>query len=78
MTVTATHQTAETRFVDAGGVRFAFRRFGAPGATLLVMLQHVRAQIRIYPDSAHAFLFQEPEQVAARVNAFLASPTTAS
>jgi hypothetical protein len=50
VTVTATHQTAETRFVDAGGVRFAF--FGAPGG--------------------------EPEQVAARVNAFLASPATAS
>jgi pimeloyl-ACP methyl ester carboxylesterase len=29
------------------------------------------AQIRIYPDSAHAFLFQEPKQVAADVNAFL-------
>jgi pimeloyl-ACP methyl ester carboxylesterase len=36
------------------------------------------AQIRIYPDAAHAFLFQEPEQVTADVNAFLASPTTAS
>ena len=35
------------------------------------MLQNVPAQIRIYPDSAHAFLFQEPEQVAAHVNAFL-------
>src|SRR5262249_40577092 len=29
------------------------------------------AQIRIYPDAAHAFLFQEPEQVAGDVNAFL-------
>ena len=29
------------------------------------------AQIRIYPDAAHAFLFQEPQQVAAHVNAFL-------
>jgi pimeloyl-ACP methyl ester carboxylesterase len=29
------------------------------------------AQIRIYPDAAHAFLFQEPEQVAADINAFL-------
>jgi hypothetical protein len=28
--------------------------------------------------AAHAFLFQEPEQVAADVNAFFASPTTAS
>jgi pimeloyl-ACP methyl ester carboxylesterase len=36
------------------------------------------AQIRIYPDAAHAFLFQEPEQVAADINAFLASPTTTS
>jgi hypothetical protein len=32
----------------------------------------VTAQIRIYPDAAHAFLFQEPAQVAADVNAFLA------
>jgi pimeloyl-ACP methyl ester carboxylesterase len=29
------------------------------------------AQIRIYPDAAHAFLFQEPAQVAADINAFL-------
>ena len=29
------------------------------------------AQLRVYPDSAHAFLFQEPELVAADVNAFL-------
>ena len=31
------------------------------------------AQIRIYPNSAHAFLFQEPEQVAADINAFLST-----
>ena len=29
------------------------------------------AQIRIYPDSAHAILFQEPQQVAADINEFL-------
>ena len=29
------------------------------------------ARIRIYPDAAHAFLFQEPEQVAADIAAFL-------
>jgi hypothetical protein len=66
VTVPATHQTAETQFVDAGGVRFAFRRFGAPGATPRVVLQHFRGNL------------QEPEQVAADVNSFLASPTTAS
>jgi pimeloyl-ACP methyl ester carboxylesterase len=31
------------------------------------------AQIRIYPDSAHGFLFQYPTEVAAEVNAFLAA-----
>ena len=30
------------------------------------------AQIRIYPDSAHAFLFQEPKQVVVDISAFLA------
>ena len=29
------------------------------------------AEIRIYPDSAHGFLFQYPEEVAGHVNAFL-------
>ncbi|HET6865694.1 MAG TPA: alpha/beta hydrolase [Solirubrobacteraceae bacterium] len=32
------------------------------------------AQIRIYSDAAHGFLFQYPEEVAADVNAFLAEP----
>jgi pimeloyl-ACP methyl ester carboxylesterase len=31
------------------------------------------ARIRIYPDAAHGFLFQYPTEVAAEVNAFLAS-----
>ena len=35
-----THMTAVTQFIDAGGVRFAFRRFGTPGATPLC---HARA-----------------------------------
>jgi pimeloyl-ACP methyl ester carboxylesterase len=30
------------------------------------------AQIRIYPDAAHGFLFQYPTEVAAEINAFLA------
>jgi pimeloyl-ACP methyl ester carboxylesterase len=32
------------------------------------------AQIRIYPDAAHGFLFQYPVEVAADVNAFLGAP----
>jgi pimeloyl-ACP methyl ester carboxylesterase len=45
MTSTETHQTAETRFIDVGGVRLAYRRFGASGATPLVMLQHFRGNL---------------------------------
>jgi pimeloyl-ACP methyl ester carboxylesterase len=40
-----THMTAVTQFVDAAGVRFAYRRFGVAGATPLVMLQHFRGNL---------------------------------
>jgi pimeloyl-ACP methyl ester carboxylesterase len=35
-----THQTAPTQFVDAAGVRFAFRRFGKPSGVPLVLNMH--------------------------------------
>ena len=34
------HQTAPTQFVEANGVRFAYRRFGKPGGVPLVFNQH--------------------------------------
>jgi hypothetical protein len=37
---TLTHQTAPTQFAEAGGIRFAYRRFGIPGAFPLVFNQH--------------------------------------
>ncbi|MCH4024470.1 MAG: alpha/beta hydrolase [Acetobacter sp.] len=37
-----THLTAPTRFIEAGGVRYAYRRFGASSGTPLVFLQHFR------------------------------------
>jgi pimeloyl-ACP methyl ester carboxylesterase len=36
------HITAPTRFVEAGGIRYAYRRFGAESGTPLVFLQHFR------------------------------------
>lgn len=33
------HNTAPTRFIDAGGSRFAYRRFGTPGRTPIVFTQ---------------------------------------
>lgn len=35
-----THQTAPTQFVDVGGIRFAYRRFGKPGGVPLVFNMH--------------------------------------
>jgi pimeloyl-ACP methyl ester carboxylesterase len=37
-----THSTAPTKFVEAGGVRYAYRRFGVGPALPLVCLQHFR------------------------------------
>jgi len=34
------HQTAPTQFVDAAGVRFAYRRFGKPDGVPLLLNQH--------------------------------------
>src|ERR1700749_1792116 len=34
------HQTAPTQFVEANGMRFAYRRFGKPGGMPLVFNQH--------------------------------------
>lgn len=35
-----THQTAPTQFVQAGGIRFAYRRFGKAGGVPLVCFMH--------------------------------------
>ena len=47
MTVSApaTHNAAETRLVGAGGVDFAYRRFGRPAGMPLVLLQHFRGNL---------------------------------
>jgi len=36
------HVTVPTEFVEAGGIRFAYRRFGSGSGTPLVFLQHFR------------------------------------
>src|SRR5437868_11385362 len=35
-----THQVAQTQFVEANGVRFAYRRFGKAGGVPLILNQH--------------------------------------
>src|SRR5947209_3518107 len=39
-TMIVTHQTAPTQFVEANGIRFAYRRFGKPGSVPLVFNMH--------------------------------------
>ncbi|MGW6281337.1 alpha/beta fold hydrolase [Kribbella sp. NPDC055071] len=43
-----THDTAPTRFVDGNGVRFAYRRFGNPAGTPIVLLQHFMGNLDNY------------------------------
>ena len=38
-----THTTAPTQFVEANGIRFAYRRFGQDSGTPLVLMPHFRA-----------------------------------
>src|SRR4051812_46654014 len=39
------HNTAETRFLEAAGVDVAYRRFGRPAGAPLVLLQHFRGNL---------------------------------
>jgi pimeloyl-ACP methyl ester carboxylesterase len=43
--VPITHNNAETQFVEAAGVEFAYRWFGTPAELPLVMLQHFRGNL---------------------------------
>jgi pimeloyl-ACP methyl ester carboxylesterase len=40
-----THRTTPNRFVDAGGVTYAYRRFGTETGTPLLFLQHLRGSM---------------------------------
>jgi D-isomer specific 2-hydroxyacid dehydrogenase, NAD binding domain len=40
--MTYRHVTAPTQFVEANGIRFAYRRFGQEGGTPLLFMQHFR------------------------------------
>ncbi|MDX6653912.1 MAG: hypothetical protein QOH18_613 [Solirubrobacterales bacterium] len=43
-----THDTAPTRFAEADGIRFAYRRFGNPVGTPIVLLQHFMGNLDNY------------------------------
>jgi len=45
MTHTHTHTTAPTEFVEANGIRFAYRRFGKTGAVPLLFLEYFNSNM---------------------------------
>jgi pimeloyl-ACP methyl ester carboxylesterase len=60
---THTHQTAPTQFIDANGVRFAYRRFGKPGGVPLVFNQHFTGTMDHWDPAVTDGLAQEREVI---------------
>lgn len=71
---THTHHTAPTRFVEANGIRFAYRRFGQVGGVPLVFAMHFTGTIcSTMPEfPAVRATYRPPiEAMAARAAAFI-------
>jgi pimeloyl-ACP methyl ester carboxylesterase len=45
MTSTFTHETVRTQFVEANGIRYAYRRFGTPGTIPLLFLEYFNSNM---------------------------------
>jgi pimeloyl-ACP methyl ester carboxylesterase len=58
-----THNTAPTRFAEAGGIRFAYRRFGNPIGTPVVLLQHFMGNLDNYDPAITDALAQGREVI---------------
>ncbi|MGF6781584.1 alpha/beta fold hydrolase [Paraburkholderia sp. GAS334] len=69
-----THQTAPTQFVDAGGIRFAYRRFGSGSGVPLVFFQHFMGNLDDH-DPALTDAFAADREVILFNNAGVASST---
>jgi pimeloyl-ACP methyl ester carboxylesterase len=58
-----THNTAPTRFVEADGIRFAYRRFGRPVGTPIVLLQHFMGNLDGYDPAITDALAKDREVI---------------
>jgi pimeloyl-ACP methyl ester carboxylesterase len=57
------HQSAPTRYVEARGIRFAYRRFGKPGGTPLVFNMHFTGTMDHWDPAVTDGLAQEREVI---------------
>jgi hypothetical protein len=69
-----THQTAPTRFVEANGIRFAYRRFGKPGGVPLVFNQHYIGTMDYWDPAVTNGLARDREVVLFNTRASPAAP----
>ena len=67
-----THDTAPTQYVESGGIRFAYRRFGVPGRPPLVFFQHFMGTLDDH-DPALSDAFATDREVILFNNAGVAS-----
>jgi pimeloyl-ACP methyl ester carboxylesterase len=68
------HDTAPTQYAEAGGIRFAYRRFGIPGPPPLVFFQHFMGTMDDH-DPALSDAFASGREVILFNNAGVASST---
>jgi len=71
---TYTHDTVPTEFIPVGGIRFAYRRFGAKSGVPLVFFQHFMGNLDDH-DSALTDAFAADREVILFNNAGVASST---
>ena len=58
-----THHTAPTQFVEASGIRFAYRRFGKPQGVPIVLNQHFRGSLDYWDPAVTDGLAQTREVI---------------
>ncbi len=74
-----THNTAPTEFVEANGIRFAYRRFGKQGGVPLVFNMHLNGNMDMWDPAVTDGLAEEREVILfdnAGVGASTAEVTT--
>lgn len=71
-----THHTAPTQYAEAGGIRFAYRRFGLPGRPPLVFFQHFMGTLDDH-DPALSDAFASDREIILFDNAGVASSSGA-